>query len=60
MAKKTWVSKLKRSVKELIGGKHTYMPKKKKKYKTIRTGVVEGGLKQAGLTQKEIRKLRGK
>jgi len=27
--KKSWVSKLKRSVKELIGGRKTYLPKKK-------------------------------
>ena len=57
-SKDTWVSKLKRSVKELIGGKKTYLPKKE--FKTTRTKAVKKGLKQAGLSQKEIDRLRGK
>ena len=32
----------------------------KKKFKTARTKAVEKGLKQAGLTQKEMDRLRGK
>lgn len=65
-----WTKKLKRSVKELIGGKNTYItakqkarikmdsPKPKTK-QTKRTRQVTSGLKQAGLTKEEIARLRG-
>ena len=54
-----WTEKLKRSVKELIGGSKTYMPKKQFK-KKIRTKSTETGLKAAGLTAKEIARFGGK
>ena len=47
-----------RKLREVYGGKNTYMPKKS--VETARTKTVSGGLKQAGLTDKEIAKLRGK
>ena len=53
-----WTEKLKRSVKELIGGSKTYMPKKAKK--KIRTRSTEAGMKAAGLTAKEIARFGGK
>jgi hypothetical protein len=55
------IAKLKRTVKELIGGSKTYLPKKKKKKKkTARTKVVESGLSKAGLSAKEIARFGGK
>ena len=54
------LAKLKRTAKELIGGSKTYLPKKKKKkVKTTRTKVIESGLSKAGLSTKEIARLRG-
>ena len=54
-----WTEKLKRNIKELIGGSKTYMPKKKFK-KKIRTKSTEAGLKAAGLTKQEIARFGGK
>ena len=57
------IAKLKRTAKELIGGSKTYLPKKKKKkkkkVKTTRTKVVESRLSKAGLSAKEVARLRG-
>ncbi len=59
--KEKWTTKLKRSVKELIGGKSTYMPKKKLLGKrTTRTKAIESGLKKSGLTKQEIARFGGK
>jgi len=54
-----WAKNLKRTVKELIGGRKTYMPKKPIK-KKIRTRSTESGMKAAGLTAKEIARFGGK
>ena len=66
-----WVEKLGRKVKEVIHGEKTYISKeraaemkaqrktkKAKPTKTKRTKRVEGGLKKAGLTDKELMRLR--
>ena len=63
-----WVGKLKRGVKELIGGKNTYISEKQKarirmdspKTETKRTGQTKTALEQAGLTPDEIARLQGK
>jgi hypothetical protein len=51
------IARLKRTAKELIGGKKTYL--KKKKVTTTRTKHVTRGLEQAGVSKKKIKKLRG-
>lgn len=52
------IKRTKRRLYELWHGKKAYAKKKVKK--TVRTKDVEGGLKRAGLTAKEIARLRGK
>jgi len=53
---------LKRTLYELMMGKKAYLPKKKKPKtkKTIRTKTIESGLKSAGLSEEDIKRLRGK
>lgn len=56
------IKKTKRRMKELFYGDKTYMPghKKMTPEKETRTAQVEGDLKKAGLSEKEIGKLKGK
>lgn len=54
------IARLKRTAKELIGGSKTYLPKKKKKKKTVRTKQVESGLRRAGLSESDMAKFRRK
>ncbi len=72
MDEKKLESKTKRRMKELYYGDRTYLPGHKKPAvvkpvpavkptpNTRRTTQIEGGLKQAGLTEKEIARFRGK
>ena len=71
MLSKEWKDKAKHPglVKELLARtkrrlskvfKSSEKPKPKKKFKTVRTRTAEKGLKGAGLSQKEIDRLRGK
>jgi len=61
--KSTWVSRLKKRVQSVLGPGHSPAGKKylakKKPYKTLATKGVEDRLRRAGLTDKEIKKLRG-
>lgn len=61
--KENWVSRLKKSIASLKGPGHSkagkkYL-KKQKPYKTLATKGVEDRLRRAGLTEKEIKRLRG-
>jgi len=56
--KDTLMMKAKRKAKELIGGKNTYL--KKKKFTTTRTEAHESALSKAGVSYEKIKKLRDK
>jgi hypothetical protein len=51
--------KLKRTIKELIGGSKTYLPKKDNKT-TVRTKAVSDALSRAGVSSSKIARLRRK
>lgn len=58
--KDTLMMKAKRKVKELIGGKNTYLKKKDRKFTTTRTKAHESALSKAGISSEKIKKLRDK
>ena len=51
------VARVKRKLRELYYGPKTYLPKKKSK--TAATKRIEKGLKQAGISEKRIKQLKG-
>jgi len=55
--KGSWVTKLKSDVKAYFKKEKK---KKKKKHDTARTSAVEARLRQSGMTEQEIKRLRGK
>jgi len=55
--KGTWADKLKSNVKAYFKEEKK---KKKKKHDTARTSAVEAQLRQSGMTEQEIKRLRGK
>lgn len=58
------IKKVARKLREIYYGPKTYLPKKPKpkpaEKTTVRTKTITKGLRSAGLTQKEIDRLRGK
>lgn len=56
--KEPMMKRVQRKLYEVYHGGNAYMPKKP--METVRTKDVSSGLKQAGLSDKEIAKLRGK
>jgi hypothetical protein len=61
--KSTWASRMKKNIKSLLGPGHSpagkKYTKKQKPYKTLATKGIEDRLRRAGLTEKEIKRLRG-
>lgn len=61
--KSTWVSRMKKRVQSILGPGHSPAGKKyaakQKPYKTLATKGVEDRLRRAGLTEAEIKRLRG-
>jgi hypothetical protein len=69
--KEDWVTRLKRKAHELLKGDQAYAPKKAKKpkvkkvkkkkdLKTARTSHIESRLRKSGMSEADIKKLRGK
>ena len=56
MEKESWVSKLKKRVRRVLGGND----KPKSKKETARTKNVSDQLRKSGLSEEEIRRLKGK
>lgn len=57
---RTLIAKVARKLREIYYGPKTYLPKKKKEFKTARTATVESKLKKAGVRKKKVKQLRGK
>lgn len=61
--KNTWVSRMKKKVQRVLKSRHSpagkkYL-KKQKPYETLATKGVESRLRRGGLTDEEIKRLRG-
>ena len=56
----SWFAKLKRRVINHLKRQNKEKAKKKTEFKTVRTSAIEKQLRRAGISEKEIKRLRGK
>ena len=56
----SWFAKLKRRVIRHLKRQNKKKAKKKEEFKTVRTSAIERELRRSGMSEKTIRKLRGK